>query len=86
MQLELLNIAVGFGAALVLDDLTLALKPGEIGCLLGASGCGKTTALRAIAGFEPLVRGQIVVGDQQLSRPGWTLPPQRRRVGMVFKD
>lgn len=86
MQLELLNIAVGFGTALILDDLTLALEPGEIGCLLGASGCGKTTALRAIAGFEPLVRGQIVVGDQQLSRPGWTLPPQRRRVGMVFQD
>ena len=86
MQLELLNIAVGFGRSLVIDDLTLALEPGEIGCLLGASGCGKTTALRAIAGFEPLARGQIVVGDRQLSRPGLTLPPQQRRVGMVFQD
>ena len=86
MQLELSNIAVGFGQSLVIDDLTLALEPGEIGCLLGASGCGKTTALRAIAGFEPLARGQIVVGDRQLSRRGWTLPPQERRVGMVFQD
>lgn len=86
MQLELVNIAVGFSDTLVLDDLTLALQPGEIGCLLGASGCGKTTALRAVAGFEPLRRGQIVLGDQQISRPGFTLPPQQRRVGMVFQD
>jgi len=86
MQLELLNIAVGFAETLVLDDLTLALEAGEIGCLLGASGCGKTTALRAVAGFEPLRQGQIVVGNQQISRPGFTLPPQQRRVGMVFQD
>ncbi len=86
MQLEMLNIAVGFDDTLVLDGLTLALEPGEIGCLLGASGCGKTTALRAVAGFEPLRQGQIVVGDQQISRPGFTLPPRERRVGMVFQD
>lgn len=86
MQLEILNIAVGFADKPILEDLSLALAPGEIGCLLGASGCGKTTALRAIAGFEPLQHGQIVVGAQQISRPGWTLPPQKRRVGMVFQD
>src|SRR5690606_9354353 len=86
MQLEILNIAVEFGDKPILENLSLALAPGEIGCLLGASGCGKTTALRAIAGFEPLKQGQIVVGAEQISRPGWTLAPQLRRVGMVFQD
>ena len=86
MQLDIRDIAVAFAGDTILDGLTLALEPGEIGCLLGASGCGKTTALRAVAGFEPLVRGQISAGSQQLSRPGWTLPPQQRRVGMVFQD
>src|SRR5690606_28335218 len=79
-------IAVEFGDKPILENLSLALAPGEIGCLLGASGCGKTTALRAIAGFEPLKQGQIVVGAEQISRPGWTLAPQLRRVGMVFQD
>jgi len=86
MQLEVNNITVGFGDAIILADLNLALEAGEIGCLLGSSGCGKTTALRAIAGFEPLTKGHILVGSREISRHGWTLPPQKRRVGMVFQD
>ena len=86
MQLDVRNIQVVFGNNSILADLSLALETGEIGCLLGASGCGKTTALRAIAGFEPVSQGQILVGDEVISRPGWTLAPQHRRVGMVFQD
>ena len=59
---------------------------GEIACLLGPSGCGKTTALRAIAGFHPLAAGEILINDRRVSQPGFTLPPERRHVGMVFQD
>lgn len=86
MQLQASRIAVGFGDQLIIDDLSFTLEAGEIGCLLGASGCGKTTALRAIAGFEPVRRGSITVGGREVSCAGHTLPPQQRRVGMVFQD
>lgn len=86
MQLQLIDMTVGFGDLRVLDGLDLTLGTGEIGCLLGASGCGKTTALRAIAGFEPLRQGAIRIGDRQVSAPGVTVAPQERRVGMVFQD
>ncbi|MCH3032018.1 ATP-binding cassette domain-containing protein, partial [Listeria monocytogenes] len=62
------------------------LNAGDIGCLLGPSGCGKTTTLRAIAGFEPVLAGQIELGGEVISRPGFTLAPEKRRIGMVFQD
>ncbi|MCH2241777.1 MAG: ABC transporter ATP-binding protein, partial [Aquabacterium sp.] len=54
--------------------------------LLGPSGCGKTTVLRAIAGFEPVAAGRILLGGEPVSVPGRQLPPERRRIGMVFQD
>jgi iron(III) transport system ATP-binding protein len=57
-----------------------------IGCLLGPSGCGKTTVLRCIAGFERVTRGEIVLHGETMSRPGRTVPAERRRIGMVFQD
>ena len=62
------------------------LKQGDIGCLLGPSGCGKTTVLRAIAGFEEISQGEIVLNGASVSRAGYSLPPEKRRVGMVFQD
>jgi iron(III) transport system ATP-binding protein len=70
----------------VVHDLNLALKEGHIGCLLGSSGCGKTTILRAIAGFEPLREGSIRLGDKTLSTPEYTVEPEERHVGMMFQD
>ena len=70
----------------VVDGFSLSLAAGEIGCLLGPSGCGKTTALRAIAGFEPARAGSIRLGDTVLSGPGVHLPPERRRVVMMFQE
>jgi len=55
-------------------------------CLLGPSGSGKTTVLRSIAGFLELNRGEIRIEDQVVSRPGYTLAPERRKIGMVFQD
>lgn len=70
----------------VVDGFSLALAAGSIGCLLGPSGCGKTTVLRAIAGFEPARAGRIQLGETVLSGPGKHLPPEKRRVGMMFQE
>ncbi|HGN0868278.1 iron(III) transport system ATP-binding protein [Providencia alcalifaciens] len=70
----------------VLNGFSLHIDAGEIGCLLGASGCGKTTALRAIAGFEQVEQGTIDVGGRCVAGPNLHLPPEQRNVGMVFQD
>lgn len=70
----------------VVDGLSLSLQAGQVGALLGASGCGKTTALRAIAGFEPIRHGRIVLRGETVADARGGLPPERRRVGMVFQD
>ena len=86
MRLEIDNAAVGYGARCVLDGVTFALDDGDIGCLLGPSAAGKTTLLRAIAGFEPLQRGSIRADSQVLTGNGVRVPPERRQIGMVFQD
>jgi len=70
----------------VVQELSLCLERGHIGCLLGASGCGKTTVLRAIAGFEPLRTGSICLRDMVLSSVGHQIEPEHRHVGMMFQD
>lgn len=70
----------------VVDSFSLSLEAASIGCLLGPSGCGKTTVLRAIAGFEPARAGRIQLGETVLSGPGIHLPPEKRRVGMMFQE
>ncbi len=67
-------------------NLSLHIEPGKILCLLGPSGCGKTTTLRAIAGFEPLSAGEIRLQGQVLASASFHLPPEQRRVGMVFQE
>lgn len=68
------------------DHFTLSLEAGHVGCLLGPSGCGKTTVLRAIAGFEPVRAGAIFLGGRLLSSPTAHVPPESRRVGMMFQE
>ena len=70
----------------VLDGLSFTLAGGEIGCLLGSSGCGKTTALRAVAGFVTPDAGAIRIAGRQVSSPAAVLPPEKRGVGVVFQD
>lgn len=62
------------------------VNTGSLVCLLGPSGCGKTTVLRCIAGFQPLDDGEILINNRSVSSPGYTLPPEKRRLGMVFQD
>ena len=70
----------------VLEHLALELVQGEIGCLVGSSGCGKTTLLRAVAGFLPVARGTIEIDGVVVSGPHFTAPPEKRGVGLVFQD
>lgn len=85
-MLQLTNLSCGYGAQRIVHSVSLHLKSGDIGCLLGPSGCGKTTTLRAIAGFEPVQQGEICLAGEVISRPGFTLAPEKRRIGMVFQD
>ncbi|HJS05272.1 MAG TPA: ABC transporter ATP-binding protein [Variovorax sp.] len=88
LQLDDVRLAYegAHGLHTVVDGFSLSLGAGRIGCLLGPSGCGKTTVLRAIAGFEPLRAGSIRLGDRLLSSAGVHLPPEERRVGMMFQE
>ncbi|GAA0772814.1 ABC transporter ATP-binding protein [Castellaniella ginsengisoli] len=89
-MLELDRISLSYATdgcrCAVLRDLSLSLEAGQIACLLGASGCGKTSVLRAIAGFEPLDGGSIRLDGRLLSGEGVRIEPEHRRVGMMFQD
>jgi iron(III) transport system ATP-binding protein len=84
--LELQSVNLAFDKQLVVKDVSIKLNDGEIACLLGPSGCGKTTLLRAIAGFKALDEGTIDFAGSILSSTSKTIPPEKRRVGMVFQD
>jgi iron(III) transport system ATP-binding protein len=84
--LALNDIVCRYDDRLAVDGLSLHVGTGSIACLLGPSGCGKTTVLRAIAGFHPLSAGDIWINGSAVSQPGFTLPPEKRRLGMVFQD
>ena len=66
-MLEIDRIDAGYGRAQVLRELSLAAKPGEILCLLGRNGAGKTTAMKAIMGLVPLTGGQVRLNGQVIS-------------------
>jgi len=68
------------------QGVSLNLNAGDIGVLIGPSGCGKTTLLRAVAGLEPVSSGEIRLQDQVVSSANTALPPEQRRIGMVFQD
>ncbi|WP_404368773.1 ABC transporter ATP-binding protein [Marinobacter sp.] len=84
--LEVKNLSCGYGDVSVVKNVTFALGQGDIGCLLGPSGCGKSTMLRALAGFLPITEGEILLESTPISLPGRTMPPEKRRIGMVFQD
>ncbi len=79
-------VEIRYKNTVVTSDLSFHVNEGEIVSLLGPSGCGKTSILRAIAGFEPVREGEIFLGDQLMSYPGYVVPPEKRRLGMVFQD
>jgi spermidine/putrescine transport system ATP-binding protein/putrescine transport system ATP-binding protein len=76
------GVSKSFGAFRAIDDLTMDIRQGEFFSLLGASGCGKTTLLRMLAGFETPTTGEIFIDGQPMSE----VPPHRRPVNMVFQS
>ena len=80
------NLAKNYGQSLAVQNLDLTIGDGEILALLGPSGSGKTTALRLIAGFEVPDSGTVEISGNRVAGPGMYVPPERRRVGMVFQE
>jgi iron(III) transport system ATP-binding protein len=80
------DLRKSFGEVRAVDGLSLEVEAGAAVALLGPSGCGKTTTLRLIAGFERPDAGTIEVGGRMLSGPGTFVPPEKRRIGVVFQD
>jgi iron(III) transport system ATP-binding protein len=85
-HLELQSVELAYDTTPVVHRLSMRLAEGSIGCLLGPSGCGKTTVLRCIAGFERVDSGEIRLDGQLVSSPDVHVPPEQRRIGMVFQD
>jgi ABC-type Fe3+/spermidine/putrescine transport system ATPase subunit len=80
--LELRHVVKDFPSHRAVDDISLALEPGRFYSLLGASGCGKTTTLRLIAGFEKPSSGEVVLNGTLVN----DVPPYRRNVSTVFQS
>ena len=80
------SLSKRYGDVGAVDGLSLEVKPGELLALLGPSGCGKTTTLRLVAGFLVPEAGEIWVGDRRLSSPASVVPPERRRMAMIFQS
>lgn len=85
-RLEIRNLTREFDGRAVVDDVSLAVKPGQVTCLLGPSGCGKSTTLRMIAGVEQQDGGSIWVDGELICDTVFRVPPERRRIGLMFQD
>lgn len=80
------DVSKRFGDTRAVENASFEIADGEFFALLGPSGCGKTTLLRLVAGFESPDEGILKLGDALVGRPGWALPPEKRRIGMVFQS
>src|ERR1700749_4765716 len=79
---EIDQVTKSFGDFVAVDNVSLQIERGEIFCLLGASGCGKTTLLRMLAGFETPTSGRLLIDGQDLA----AVPPYQRPVNMMFQS
>ena len=86
VALRCIGVEKGYGGAPAVQALDMSVESGTIMALVGPSGCGKTTTLRLIAGFEHPDSGAIILGGRIVAGRGVNVPPEKRRVGMVFQD
>jgi ABC-type Fe3+/spermidine/putrescine transport system ATPase subunit len=80
--LEIDRVVVNYGVVRVLKGVSLSIAPGEFVALLGSSGCGKTTLLRAISGFVPVASGRVLADGREITHA----PPDKRDMAMVFQS
>jgi iron(III) transport system ATP-binding protein len=85
-SVDLRGLTKRFGSQAVVDNVSLRIDHGQLVCLLGPSGCGKTTTLRMIAGFLEPSDGEIHVGDRVVSSSARTVPPEQRKMSMIFQS
>ena len=85
-MLELRDLTLRYGPVPALSDVSLDVRRGEIACLLGPSGSGKSSLLRLIAGIEHPSAGRVTIDGVEVAGPQTFVEPERRRVGMVFQD
>lgn len=85
-MIEIKGISKAFSGNNVLNNLVLKVEKGAVLAILGASGCGKTTFLRILAGLEPLDQGEIYKEGRLMSSESICLPPFQRHIGMIFQD
>jgi iron(III) transport system ATP-binding protein len=85
-ELVVRGLTKSFGDHPVLRGVDLTVPTGTLAAVLGPSGCGKTTLLRIVAGFENPDAGEVSIGGTTVAGPGRTLPPERRRVGIVPQE
>lgn len=83
--LEVADVSKSYGSTPAVRSLDLTVEQGEILALIGPSGCGKSTLLRLVAGLERPDAGIVRVGGDVVAGPSW-VPPERRRVGLVFQE
>jgi iron(III) transport system ATP-binding protein len=86
VAVRLSEVSKAFADVTALESVSLELPVGSMLALLGPSGCGKTTALRLISGFERPDAGTVEVDGRRVASPTAMVPPERRRVGLVFQD
>ncbi len=84
-MLDVRNLAVRYGNHAAVEDFSLSLADGEIATLVGPTGCGKSSVLRAVAGLEPPAAGEIIIDGMKIDRQH-PVPPEKRRTGLVFQD
>ncbi|KDM92706.1 ABC transporter ATP-binding protein [Photobacterium galatheae] len=84
--LSVQNLTCRYNGQAILENLSLVVEDNEIVCLLGASGCGKTTLLKAIAGLLPLEQGSMAINDRTIVDSQRWVPPENRNIGMIFQD
>ena len=85
--LEISNLSHSYGnEILTIKDFSFSLKDGEIASIIGASGIGKTTLLRIIAGLEEPAEGELRIKEKLVSSKNFILPPEKRNLGLVVED